>query len=277
MGKDTVVSAKLTVKPEPVMILASEMFDEFELIKLEDTEEALTGGGKTWVSEKHIMIWEGNNVKLYDRKGKYIANVGAKGQGPGEYSIAPYFMTIGEKQGKIYMMTYDADKINVYRLSDGTFESSIPLAYNSPKGFCKIDSENGLMTVASLQFDDKKPSSPVWIQDFEGNLVSSVIRPDLRLNPDYSNEIIPAEASDGKEIYHSQALITGVVADTLYRSDGKTLHPEFTYDFDNEVTMHAYQAFPQFYVIETYGDPVMVSERSWVIGSEMPLVIDRVS
>lgn len=46
VGEDTVVVARLAEEPEPVTLLASEMFDDVELIKLEDTEEALTGGGK---------------------------------------------------------------------------------------------------------------------------------------------------------------------------------------------------------------------------------------
>lgn len=276
VGGDTVVVARLTEEPDPVTLLASEMFDEFELIKLEGSEDALTAGGKTWASQNHIMIWDNNNVKLYDRKGKFIANVGARGQGPGEY-IAPYFLTIDEKQGKIYMMTYAADKINVYKVSDGTFEGSIPLAYQSPKGFCKIDSENGLITVASMQFKDGQESSPVWVQDFDGNIVSEVKRPDLELTPDYSNEINPAMSPDGNELYHSQCLITELIADTLYRSDGKTIHPEFTYDFGEKAPMHSLRAFPEFYVMKIFGDPVMVSENSYMVGSNMPFAIDRTS
>lgn len=277
VGEDTVVVARVTEEPEPVTLLASEMFDDFELVKLEDSEDALTGGGKTWASQNHIMIWDNNNVKLYDRKGKFIANVGARGQGPGEYSIAPYFLTIDEKQGKIYMMTYIADKINVYKISDGTFEESIPLAYQSPKGFCKIDSENGLITVVSMQFKDGQPSSPVWIQDFDGNIVSEVTRSDLELSPDFSNEINPGMSSNGNELYHSQCIITELIADTLYRSDGKPIHPEFTYDFGENVPMHSLRVFPGFYIMKVFGDPVMVSENSYVLGSNMPFVIDRAS
>lgn len=277
VGEDTVVVAKVTEMPDPVAILASEVFDEFELIKLEDSEEALTGGGKTWVSKNHIMIWDGNNVKLFDREGKFIANVGAKGQGPGEYSIAPYYMTIDETQGKIYMMTYSAKEINTYNISDGSFLGRIPLAYDSPKGFCKIDSKNGLITVASMQFKGDLPTSPVWVQDFEGNEVSAVQRPDLALTPDFSNEIIPATTPDESQLYHSYTLITSLRPDTLYRSDGKNMHPEFTYDFGKYLRMHSFQSFPQFYVVETYGDPVMVSESSWIVGSDMPLVIDKLS
>lgn len=277
VGEDTVIVAKVTEIPDPVAILASEVFDEFELIKLEDSEEALTGGGKTWVSKNHIMIWDENNVKLFDREGKFIANVGAKGQGPGEYSIAPYFMTIDETQGKIYMMTYSAKQINTYSISDGSFLGSIPLAFDAPKGFCKIDSKNGLITVASMQFKGDLPYSPVWVQDLEGNVVSAVRRPDLALSPDFSNEIIPAMTPNESQLYHSQSLITALVADTLYRSDGKTMHPEFTYDFGKDVKMHSLQVFPQFYVLETYGDPVMVTENSWIVGGEMPLVVDKIS
>lgn len=279
VGEDTVVVGKILAETEPVTLLSSEVFDEFNLIKLEDTDDALTGGGPTWVSSDHIIIWDCNNskIKLYNRKGKFIANVGAKGQGPGEYNIAPYFITIDEKKGRIYMMEYNSKQINAYNVSDGTFIESIPLAFNSPKGFCKVDSDKGLITVASIQFKGFEPSSPVWVQDFEGNLVSSVNRLDLGITPDFSNEISPSMTYDGSQIYHSQALITQLIADTLYRSDGKTLHPEFTYDFGKKVPMHRLNAFPKFYVLTTYGDPVMVSENSWIVGGEMPFVIERES
>lgn len=276
VGEDSVVVAKLTEEPKPVTLLASQMFDEFELIKLEDTDEAMTGGGKTWVSTNHIMIWDNNNVKLYDRNGKYIANVGAKGQGPGDY-IAPYFLTIDEKNGKIYMMTYAAKQINTYDIADGSFLGSIPLAYESPKGFCKIDQENGLITVASIQFKDGQQSSPFWVQDFEGNVVSAVQRPDLALQPSYSNEIIPAMTPDESELYHSQCVLDYFVADTLYRSDGKTIHPEFTYDFGEKFKLHTLQIFPQFYVLETVGDPIRVTENSYIFGAQKPLVIDKLT
>ena len=151
------------------------------------------------------------------------------------------------------------------------------MVYESPKGFCKIDSENGRITVASIQFKDVAPCSPVWVQDFEGNLISEVKRPDLGITPDFSNEINPGISSDGKELYQSQCLITELIADTLYRSDGKTIHPEFTYDFGEKVPMHSLRAFPKFYVLKIFGDPVMVSENSYMVGSNMPFVIDRAS
>lgn len=174
-------------------------------------------------------------------------------------------------------MTYSASQINTYNVADGTFAGSIPLDYESPKGFCKVDTENGLITVASMQFKNWKPCSPVWVQDFEGNIVSEVSRPDLGLSPDFSNEINPGISSDGNALYHSQCMITELVADTLYLSDGKTIHPEFTYDFGEKVPMHSLNAFPKFYLMKTFGDPVMVSENSYMIGSNMPFVIDRIS
>lgn len=274
IGNDTVVVGKLASEIAPVTLLASEMFDEFELVKLEDSDEALTGGGNIWVSEGHILIWDDNNIKLYDRKGKYIANIGARGQGPGEY-IAPYFLTVDEKNGKIYMMTYSAKNINTYSLNDGSFIGSIPLAFESPKGFCTVDAEKGEITVASIQFKEMGATSPVWVQDFEGNVISAVQRPDLQLNIDFSNEILPAITNDGKELYHSQCLITSLSQDTVYRSDGKGMHPEFTYDFGKDVPMHSLHALPQFYSISIYGDPTMVTDNSWIVKPSAPYIIDR--
>lgn len=275
IGEDTVVVGKITSEVDPLTLLASEMFDEFELVKLEDSDEALTGGGKTWISDGHILIYDNNNLKLYDRKGKYIAKVGSRGQGPGEFSIAPYFVTVDEKNGKIYMMTYAAKNINTYSLTDGSFIGSIPLAFESPKGFCSVDADKGEITVASIQFKDWGSTSPVWVQDFEGNLISSVERPDLQLTPDYSNEINPAVTNDGKGLYHSQLLLTILTQDTIYRSDGKGMHPVFTYDFGKDVPMHSLQAFPQFYTVVTYGDPTMVTENSWIMKPSTPYIIDR--
>ena len=72
---------------DTVIFPLSYFTEELEIIKLDERDEALTGAPYAYVSDHHIMTGMVNNIpfKLFDRKGKYIADVGNIGQGPGEY------------------------------------------------------------------------------------------------------------------------------------------------------------------------------------------------
>lgn len=272
-GSDTLIVGKLTSAPEQVTLIASDVLDDIELVKLENSDEAVVGRGNVWVTDKRILIYSDDEVKQFDRSGKYLGKVGAKGQGPGEYSIAPYYMDADEKAGRIYMMQYNAKNIFVYD-TDGKYIESIPLAQEVNKGFFTVDNEKGTVTIAALLFHSDENPTPVWTQDMKGNVISSVFKPDITVVPDFSSEIYRGLNAGNEDFTYSLFRIDAK-ADTLYNySDGR-LTPAFTFDFGDEVPMHYFRAFPQFYVVVTFGTPEQVSESTYVLPSNAPFVIDR--
>lgn len=272
-GTDTIVVGKLTSNPETVTLLASELLDNLELVKLEDSDEALVGGGPVWVSENRIIIYDGKAIKQFDRSGRYLGTIGAKGQGPGEYSIAPYYIVADESAGRIYLLEYAATDLKIYDTS-GVYVGKIPFPEKVHKGFFRIDNEKGLLTVASLRFSGMSQLGPVWVQDFDGNVVNSVSRPDLAVEPDYSNEVYGGVTSDDNGFAYSLFRIVPE-ADSLYAYADSCFRPDFTFDFGDKIPMHTFQSLPQFYVVIGYGAPVQTSESSYVLPHLTPFVIDR--
>lgn len=124
VGSDSMIVGKLSSVPEPVTLRASDILDDVELVKLESSDEATVGQGFVWVTDKRILIYSDGVVKQFDRSGKYLGKVGAKGNGPGEYTIAPYYMDVDEKAGRIYLMQYGAKDISVYNTSGEYIEHS---------------------------------------------------------------------------------------------------------------------------------------------------------
>lgn len=85
-------------------ILLSDLIESLEIIKLDNREEALiaTYPFGIDVSSNYILI-EPDGVsalKLFTRKGRYVADIGGVGQGPGEYKYAVNRF-LDEKQGRV--------------------------------------------------------------------------------------------------------------------------------------------------------------------------------
>ena len=106
-------------------ILLSEWVDDFQIVRFEDNDDAIF---KMWwphITENYIGIRQRGNgaFKLFDRKGKYLGNIGNVGGGPGEYKNL-YSEAIDEKNGWIYLASevnpkswtvdYDANLVNLY-------------------------------------------------------------------------------------------------------------------------------------------------------------------
>ena len=85
-------------------MLFSDLIESLEIIKLDGREEALVATYPSGidVSSNYILI-EPDGVsalKLFTRKGRYVADIGGVGQGPGEYKYAVNRF-LDEKQGRV--------------------------------------------------------------------------------------------------------------------------------------------------------------------------------
>lgn len=270
-GDNSIIVAEISAPETPkAALLLSDLADDVEIVRLDQADEALVRSGSMWISDKRFIIYDGNEVKQFDRSGKYLGKIGSKGNGPGEYFIAPYDVAVDEANGRIYLLAYNATKILSYDL-DGEFTGDIPLAHAARKGFIDVNPD-GTLTISALTFDIDDDRHAVWRQDLEGNMIEGVRAAHLAVAPDFSNEIFMGSGEKG---FTYSLFRMDAQRDTIYEYTDGALKPLFTADFGDRKPMHNMMSFPGFYVVDMIGEPVEVDPGSYVIPSLVPVLIDK--
>ena len=264
--------ADLSKVGTPKALLLSDLAEDLRIVKLDGADEALVKSGNVWLSDRRFIIYDGNDVKQFDSNGKYLGKIGSKGNGPGEYFIAPYDIAIDEEHGRIYILAYGADKLLSYDL-DGKFTGNVPLAYKAEKGFVEVEPD-GSLVIGALTFSDNDNSYAVWHQDTDGKAIDGVKAGHLSVEPDFSNEVYRGSGENG---FTYSLFRIDAKADTLYEYSEGSLHPAFTADFRGNERMHNYMSFPGFYLIDIIGKPIEVGDGSFMLPSETPVLIDKKS
>ncbi len=248
-GDDELVVCDIAKVKNKINLPLSNFVSDFEIIRLENTEEALTRSGYTFISDNYIGIDALNlPYKLYDKKGKFICNIGGIGQGPFEYHLGNYDSYIDEEAGSIYLLPVMNNNIWVFDLS-GTPKFAIPIPYQITKGRLKVDTKNRKLTIMNMPF----PGTPsvIWQQDFEGNILSEIDAEPFIIDPaDYSNEIGSeqcAEALDFHIDYYPGK------QDSLYHYDESAnyLQPVFTVNLTEESLkdQHVYTELRDYFIM----------------------------
>lgn len=274
---DTVVVADPSKGGDVVALKATELIDDLKLLKLDNSEEALIRPGQTWIFAKRIIAYDGTTIKQFDHSGKYLGQIGAKGNGPGEYTIAPYDVYVNEDAGCIFLAQYSAKSLITYDL-DGKFIRNIPLSAPLNKGFVGFDPSSQVLTLAALQFKDASDTPyEVWTQDLQGNVKSSIKIPWLETDFDYSNEVFSSVGSNPSDFDYSVFNMMNPRPDSLYHYKDDRLAPAFTVDFGGDIPMHQYTSTPKFFEFVTFGDAEKVSETSFVVRQNVSFIVDRKS
>lgn len=273
-GGDSVIVAHPEKSGDVRTLKLSDIAEDARIVRLENSDEALISAGQTWITGNRIVVYSNSVVKQFDFDGKYLGQIGGQGNGPGEYTIAPYDIFFDAKAGRIYMVSYNADKVMSYD-SDGTFIENIPLAQKMPKGCIRVDTEKKLITAVTMCFDGTDMDKQVWTQNFEGNLLSSVSKPWLKVPMDFSNEVMSniGGHADG----FSYSLFRWEPApDSVYEYDGTVLNPVFTITKKSGERSHI-DKLGSMYVAAIYGDPQQASENSFVVSPGTPMLVDHQS
>ena len=249
--------------------------EDLQMVKLDNRDEALVGKGRVSVSENYLLVAKSSNVpyKLFRRDGSFVGTVGSIGQGPGEYTMI-YDVQIDEKNGRIYMLPWNATSILVYDLQ-GKFEKSIPLnkkyeKLRVPKGRIKVDADNNRIGVVLLPFDYLPVVS--WAQDMEGNVISETSTEHFKVAPDFSNEVLSMKATDELSVQ-----ITGLKDAPIHHldMDKGSLRPVFWVDKGNkELQIHSYNEYPYHYggVIATI---LQINERQTTSTDPKDYLVDK--
>jgi hypothetical protein len=271
--KGNLVVADLSQIKKTVSMPLSAFTEELQILKLDDSDEALVPQSGIVVSDNYILIKGENSIpfKLFNKKdGKFIANVGSHGQGPGEYQLI-YDMQLDEKNNRIYLLPWHAKNILSYDLK-GNFIEAIPLCFEAPKGKFHVDTKANKATVVTLPFTGIK--AVVWTQDLKGNLIHSVAPGHLAITPDFSNEVNGGKSGSD---FSFNIFTFSPRLDSLYRYKNEKIIPAFTLDFKGkDPSIHGYRETPKYFLGDL-SDPKKINEFLTTTQNNAFYIIDKES
>jgi hypothetical protein len=226
-------SANINDVKRRVEVSLSSLVESLEITQLEDQDGAFSRIGRIYVTENYIGIRPNNQdaFKLFDRQGRFIGNVGTRGQGPGEYASTIYHTQICEKAERVYLVPWaNANRIMTYNLQGQYLpDEDIPFAFPTKKVVFYVDNTNNHVVVMTLPFQNID-EYVVWVQDFEGNAIQKVSSEGFAVIPDFSNEIYSFGNTPNFDFQRMKFHQTE--QDTLYHYDveNNVLRPVFTFE-----------------------------------------------
>lgn len=134
----------------------SELIEDFEIIHFDNRDEALFKHNWMYFSDNYMCVKQPRGtVKLFDKTGKLIGDVGSFGQGPGEYQSIMDIL-IDEPAGFIYIAPFVGKSILKYNLK-GEYLSKIDFEerLNKPRLFLNEDPSFSLVNLCFKDMDNK--------------------------------------------------------------------------------------------------------------------------
>ena len=242
VGGNEVVICPINKVSDTIHLPLSSLVESCEMVKLQTTDSALFDYARhTLISDKYICIKSYGNfpVKLFNRNGQFIRNIGAIGRGPGEYSSLGG-MQFNQEGNQIYLLPeINARKIIVYDI-EGNHLIDIPLVYPQPKfkGFLSSDS---IITILSMPISS---DSPVCFQQtFDGKLIQKVPTPSYLISQNYNGEVFSSITPDAFGFQNT-------ISDTLYHYNTvkNIVEPKFALSYpEGKKSFGMYGELPGFY------------------------------
>ena len=274
VANDNVTTLHLDRVKDTLDLPVSQLLEDFRIIPLDNRKEVLIKNEFVTAYDNYIRT--GGSMeepcRLFDKTGRFLCQIGANGQGPGEY-WAVYDDYIDEANNRIYLMPWNAKSMLVYDLN-GKYLSSIPLPTLVPKGVFTIDTKRKLLTIGLLPFNEINGASVVWQQDFEGNILHRVDAAPYAIEGDYSNEVSSYRNNSGTfdfTIFHWVP-----VADTLYHFivEENRLAPVFTLQQPEEKIQHDYIELPNHFLVDIPTD-YATGQYGTSVSSRICVIVDK--
>jgi hypothetical protein len=285
IGSNKVTVCKWSLFKDTVTLPLSYFTEELEIVKLDNRDEALISThSSVTIGDKYILTGgvsnQKVNFKLFDKKGKYLTDVGSFGQGPGEYgTIAD--AVLDEKNGRIYILSWSTRNILEYDLT-GKFIQPVKMPGGITKGKIFADPSGALISVVAVPITGNKYVA--WTQKKTGEITAAAEPGSLSISPRepdgsysaFNNEIMSVKNLEG--IIDAYIFCYHPRKDTLYHYDAASgrLLPQFTVAFADNIPTHAYFEFPRHYA-GWVGEEIQVSENSSYIGNYKNFIVDKSS
>ncbi|QIA06551.1 6-bladed beta-propeller [Draconibacterium halophilum] len=261
-----VIDCNISEVTDTIDLPLSEIITECEVIPLETNEKSLFESVyHIGISKNYIAIHSRGQypIKLFNREGKFIRDIGKIGRGPGEFNSL-YGIQLDEAASKVYLTPFaNARELIVYSLDNENLPP-IPLTYKQSK--CQTFVENNTVTVLSMPFEGS--GIPVaYQQDLAGKVIQEVQpMPHQILRPDFSSEVSSTRNAGANDIF---ILAYGSkTPDTLYYYNTKTnrLDPKFvaTFSGENQGTwLYDWKSYYRTWVFGKYnGKKVLVDKKT---------------
>ncbi len=225
-----VIDCNINEVTDTINLPLSYLIESCEMIPLETNEESLFESVyHIGISENFIAIhsYGQHPIKLFNRKGNFVRNIGSVGRGPGEFTSL-YGIQLDENADRIYLTPFaNAQEIITYNL-DGENLPAIPLVFKQTK--CRVYIENGTATVLSMPFNDQIPVA--YQQTIDGKLIQQLPVIDyLILRPDFSNEISSSHNTGAYDLFIYGWGQEGFDTLYYYNTDKNKLIPRYVASF----------------------------------------------
>lgn len=280
VGKHKVMVCNKSLLKDTVTLPLSYFTEEMEMVKLDNSEQALASAEAVVIGEQYILVrGSGNNpYKLFTKDGKYITNIGAKGKGPGEYQTVCDEI-LDEKNNRIYILPWSSQSILVYDLK-GKVLDPVRLPMNVPKGKLFVDPDGTTISVFAVPWTGSKYIA--WTQKITGEVIDGIAPGPLAISPrdasgafnGFNNEIMSGKNTSNLDAF----LFTfGTRLDTLYHYDTKTnkLIPRFTANYgSSKIPIFTYVELP-FHYMGSFSELKQIDQYSSVATKYMFFVIEK--
>ena len=221
----------------------SELTEDFRIIRMDNRDEALFQFGGAYFSDNYICIKQRRAqapLKLFDKTGKFLCDVGSVGQGPGEYTSI-YDALIDEKNGNIYVAPFAWNPRILKYGFDGKFKGEITLKGNINKGKLYLQPD-GTLSMVHLCFQDLdgtftganiQPNDTSRTQYVFHKSVASNFRDAGGMNVGFNNEIWSYRNTD---TFSFQTTFN----DTVYHYDvaNNQMTPRFLYAMNPDIDQY---------------------------------------
>ena len=237
------VDLRIIEKTKGTVMSLGDLMESYEIIRLDNRDEALikTYPYGVYVTDNYILLRPADvvsPVKLFTRKGRYVADIGGVGQGPGEY-LYLFSWLVDEKENRIYLGPGRADKVLVYDLKGNYLpDEVIRFGEIVHKSQIWVDYDKKNVVVVTLPFSANVNSNfainknVCWVQNREGDIVHRIPVNHYGLIGDYSNGLVACRNVDAISFSIFEDPMLRTRPDTLYHYDAvkNIITPCFTID-----------------------------------------------
>ena len=237
------VDLRIIEKTKGTVMSLGDLMESYEIIRLDNRDEALikTYPYGVYVTDNYILLRPADvvsPVKLFTRKGRYVADIGGVGQGPGEY-LYLFSWLVDEKENRIYLGPGRADKVLVYDLKGNYLpDEVIRFGEIVHKSQIWVDYDKKNVVVVTLPFSANVNSNfainknVCWVQNRDGDIVHRIPVNHYGLIGDYSNALVARRNVDAISFSIFEDPMLRTRPDTLYHYDAvkNIITPRFTID-----------------------------------------------
>ena len=257
---DTLIVCDVSKIEQHIKLPLSTLVKDWKLLKLENSsKKVMVQPAVIYPSDNYILIHPAEynrETLLFDKTGKYLFDIGRKGNGPGEIVLDIADIEMDEDNDCVYIRDYKPSRILKFRLSTGEYLSEIPLSYSRANDFL-LNPKDKTFLLTSMPHRRMDLGIPwIWKQDFQGNILRELPKTTYDATHVHWNKFW-LWSRNGEVVFFDFNLPGR--KDTLFHYDirNNRLKPDFTANFGSEIPNHQYEDTSDFYLVSLLNDPGM--------------------